>query len=90
MGSGQRQYVNPYHRFSLIHPQSVQAKLNHSSLGFFGGVGSGNNSDRSTNYSWNDDVLTSLGSNFSTPQGRHQQNFVGKNKMMVKIYSRES
>jgi len=73
------QMMNPNQKFPLMYQQKVPPHLNHSSLGFYGGgYGSGNTSDRSNSLSYEDLVNSAFSSNFSTPQGRHQQNFVNQ------------
>lgn len=59
--------------------QRIPVDLNQSCMTFRGGYGSGNNSDRSTNLSFNEEYLNSaFTSTFSTPQNRNQQNFLNQ------------
>jgi len=76
-------------RMSMIPPQQQQqqqqrmsANLNQSCMSFHGGYGSGNNSDRSNNLSFNgsDDFLQNAFSNdFTSHRARTPQSFINQN-----------
>ena len=77
-------------RMSMIPPQQQQQQqrmsvnLNQSCMNFHGGYGSGNNSDRSNNLSFNgsDDFLQNAFSNnndFSSLRSRTPQSFINQN-----------
>ncbi len=72
--------------------QRVQMNLNQSCMSFHGGYGgSGNNSDRSANLSFNEEYINNaFTSSFNTPQNHpHPQSFLNNNfnpQIMVQLY----
>ena len=71
----------------MVNPQSLAAmplqkspfNLGPNLQAAYGGYGSGNNTDRSNSFSWNDEYVNSnFSSALGTPQGRQQQAFFNK------------
>jgi hypothetical protein len=68
-------YVNLQQAMNSVPVQRNPFNLNQNLMGFYGGHGSGNNTDRSNNsFSWNEEyAVSNFSSALSTPQGMQQQ-----------------
>jgi len=67
-------YVNLQQAMNSVPVQRNPFNLNQNLMGFFGGHGSGNNTDRSNSFSWNEEyAVSNFSSALSTPQGMQQQ-----------------
>ncbi len=74
-------YVN-LQAMNSVPVQRNPFNLNQNLMGFYGGHGSGNNTDRSNSFSWNEEyAVSNFSSTLSTPQGiqQQQQQFFNQN-----------